>query len=156
MTDRGGRRRADRRRQRGREDEAGRVGAHGIDEICVRRDITAETAEGLGERALYDIDTRHRAVPLGDPAAPRPIHTNGVNFVDIGQCPVALRQIADAVQRRNVTVHVQAFTDNEFWPVRNRGPQQLFQMNKVAVMPYLFLTFGKKSAAISTEAPRPI
>src|SRR6185437_2535337 len=66
VPDRSGRRRADRRWQRRREDEAGGVGAHRIDHLRASGDIAAEAAERLGERAFQDIDTMHDAVALGD------------------------------------------------------------------------------------------
>src|SRR5712672_2034767 len=55
MPDRGRRRRADRGGQGGGEDEAGRVGADGVDEIRRSADIAAEAAERLGKRPLDDV-----------------------------------------------------------------------------------------------------
>ena len=65
VADRRGRRGADRRRQRGREDEARRIGAHRVDQRGAARDIAAEAAERLGERALDHVDAVHGAVALG-------------------------------------------------------------------------------------------
>src|SRR5260370_23441118 len=84
-------------RQRCRKDEAGRIGAHGVDQMGVCWDIAAEEAERLGESTFDDIDTSHGAVPLGNPAATRPIHADGVNFVNIGQCTVTLGKVANAM-----------------------------------------------------------
>ena len=54
-----------------------------------------------------------------------------------------LGEVADIVQRRDVAVHrVQAFAQDQFWLVRSRGPEQLFEMDKVVMMPYLLLTSG--------------
>ena len=72
MPDRGGRRRADRRRQRGGEDEARRIGAHSVDQRTRAGDVAAETAERLGERALDHVDAARGAVALADAAAARP------------------------------------------------------------------------------------
>ena len=52
MADRGERAGGERRRQRGREDEARRVAAQKIDERRRARDIAADRAERLAERAL--------------------------------------------------------------------------------------------------------
>ncbi len=53
MADRGRRRRADRRRQGGGEDEARRVGAHGVDQRRAAGDVAAETAKGLAQRSFH-------------------------------------------------------------------------------------------------------
>ena len=143
MPDGGGGRRADRRRQRRREDEAGRIGAHGIDQVGIRRDIAAEAAEGFCQRAFEDIDARGGAVAFGDSAAMRPVHADRVHLVDIGQRPVAFGEIADLVQRRDIAVHrVQAFAQDQFRPVRVGGAQQLLEMLDVVVAPHLLFGAG--------------
>ena len=90
MPDRGRRRGADRRRQRGGEDEARRIGAHRVAQRAVGRDVAAETAERLAERALDHVDARHHAVALGDAAAARAVQADRVHFVEIGHRAVAL------------------------------------------------------------------
>src|SRR6185295_4808011 len=83
VTDRGGGGRADRRRQRGREDEARRVGADAVDDRGAAGDIAAEAAEGLGERAFEHVDAVHDAVALGDTAAARAVHADRMDLIDI-------------------------------------------------------------------------
>ena len=147
MTDRRGRSRAYRRRQRGGEDEAGGVGAHGVDDPCIPGDIAAQAAEGLCERAFENIDAVHDAVALGDTAAARAIHADRMNFIDIGHRAVALGQIADLGQWRDVAVHrIEAFAGDQLWPIRSCGAQQLLKMGHVAVAENLPLAAGLANA----------
>ncbi len=99
------RRGGERRRKRGREDERGRVGAHGVDDRGIRRDIAAQSAKALGERALDYVDAVHLAVAIGDAAAARAIKADGVNLVEIGHGVVARGEIGDLADRRDVAVH---------------------------------------------------
>src|SRR3979490_2320399 len=110
--------RADCRRERGGEEEAGAVGADGVDDIGTCGDIAAETAERLGEGAFQDIDAVHDAVALGDAAAARAVHAGRVPLVDIGHGAVALGEIADPGQWRDVAVHrIQALAHDQLGPV---------------------------------------
>jgi hypothetical protein len=102
MPDRRGRSRADRRRQRRREDEAGRVGAHGVDQIGVGRNIAAETAESLRELTFDNVNPVHHAIALGDAAAMGTIHSDSMNLVDVSQRAIPFREIADLMQRRYI------------------------------------------------------
>ena len=68
MADAGQRAGGDRRRQRGREDEARAAGADEVDGGRRRGDVAADHAERLGERALHDVDLGQHAVALGDAA----------------------------------------------------------------------------------------
>ncbi len=73
----------------------------------------------------------------------RPVHADRVNLVDIGQCAVALGEIADAMQRRDVAVHrVQAFAQDQLRPVGVRRAQQLLEMLDIVVAPYLLFGAG--------------
>ena len=106
MTDRSRRRGADRRRQRGGEDEARRIGAHRVAERRIRRDIAAETAEGLAERALDHVELGHDAVALGDAAAAPAIHADRMHFVEIGHGAVTFRRDAQiSAIGRDIGVH---------------------------------------------------
>src|SRR5881394_1377410 len=72
--------------------------------------IAAVAAERLGQRALEDVDAMHDAVAFGDAAAARAVHADRMNLVDIGHGAVALGEIADPGQRRDIAVHrIQAF-----------------------------------------------
>ena len=89
-------------------------------------DIAAEAAERLGERAFQDIDAVHDAVALGDAAAARAVHADRVNLVDIGHRAIALGEIADLGQRRDIAVHrIQALAGDQFRPVGPGRAQQL-------------------------------
>ena len=110
-------------------------------------DIAAEAAERLGQRAFQNIDAVHDAVALGDAAAARTVHADGVNLVDIGHGAVALGEIADLGQRRDVAVHrIQALAGDQFRPVGAGGAQQFFQMRHVAVAEHLALAAGLADA----------
>ena len=89
---RGARARRHHRRQGRGEDERRRVGAHGVDDLRLARDIAAERAEPLGERALDDVDPVHDAFALADAAAARAVHADGVDLVDIGHRVVCARR----------------------------------------------------------------
>ena len=143
MADGGGRRRADRRRQRGGEDEAGRIGAHRVHHLCAAGDIAAEAAERLGQRALDHVDAVHGVVALADAAAARAVHADRVHFVDIGHGAVALGEIADRVHRRHVAVHgIEALEHDQLRPLRIGGLEQLFEMAEIVMPPDLLLAAG--------------
>ena len=84
--------RGDRRRQRGREDEARRVGADRIADVARGGDVAAHDAEALGERAVDDVDPAHDAVALGEAAAARPVQADRVHLVEVGERAVLLRR----------------------------------------------------------------
>ena len=136
MLDGGGRRGADRRRQRGGEDEARRVGAHRVDQLGRAGDVAAEAAERLGQGTLDDINPMRRIVALGDAAAARAVHADRVHFVDIGHRVVFVGEIADRVDRRDVAVHrIEALEDDQLGPRRIGGLQQFLEMRDVIVPP---------------------
>ena len=147
MADRGRGSRADRRRQRGGEDEARRVGADGIDHFGAAGDIAAEAAEGLGEGAFENIDAMHDAVAFGNAAAARAVHADRMNFIDIGHGAVALGEVADFGERRDVAIHrIKALAGDQLGPVGACGDQQFFQMRHVAVAENLALAAGLTDA----------
>ena len=84
------------RRQRGGEDEPGRVAAHRVDQGGRAGDIAAHAAEGLGERGL---DRRRTSAMTpsrsATPAAVRAVHPDRMHLVQIGQRAVAPGQRAD-------------------------------------------------------------
>ena len=102
MLDRGGRGGADRRRQCGGEDEARRVGAHGIDQSFAAGDVAAEAAERFGQRAFEHVDARHGALTFADAATARAVHADSVHFIAVGHRAVLRREIADGVDRRQI------------------------------------------------------
>ena len=84
--------RADRRRQRGGEDEARRIGAHRVDHVLARRDVAAEAAERLGERAFEHVDAMHLPFARADAAAARAVHADRMHLVAIGHRAVLSRR----------------------------------------------------------------
>ena len=131
MPDRRRGRGADRRRQRGGEDEARSIGADRIDQRGASRDIAAEAAEGLGERAFDHVDAVHGAVARGDAGAARAVHADRMDLVEIGHGAVAIGKIADAVDRGDVAAHrIEAFEDDELRPLGARRLQQFLEMSR--------------------------
>ena len=89
-----------------------------IDDIGIRRDITAETAECLRERALDHINTMQRAFTGGDAGPARSVHAGRMDLIDIGHGAIALGEAADAVYRCYVTVHrVESFEHDQLRPL---------------------------------------
>ena len=68
-------------------------------------DVAAHDAEALGERAVDDVDPVHDAVALGQAAAARPVESDRVHLVEVGERAVLLREIADRADRRHQPVH---------------------------------------------------
>ena len=134
MAHAGQRRRGDGGRQRRGEDEARAAGAHEVDGGRGRGDIAADHAERLGERALHDIDLVERAVALGHARAARAVHADGMDLVEIGERAVAVRDVADLADRRDVAVHrVDRFEGHDLGRRRIGAGQQLLEMGHVVV-----------------------
>ena len=147
MPDRGGRRGADRRRQSGGEDEARRVGAHRVAELGAGRDIAAEAAERLAERAFDHVDARHHAVALGNAGAARAIHADRMHFVEIGHGAVLFGEIADRADRRDIGIHrIDALEHDQLRPRGAGFFQQLFEMREIVVAENLLLAAGLANA----------
>ena len=124
----------DRGRQRGREDEARAAGAHEVDGGGGRGDVAADHAERLGERALHDVDLVERAVALGHAGAARAVHADGMDLVEIGEGAVAMGDVADLADRRDVAVHrVDRFEGDDLGRRRIGAGQQLLEMGHVVV-----------------------
>ena len=113
-----------------------RVGAHRIDDVRARRDIAAERAERLRERAFQYVDAMHLPLARANAAAARPVHADRVHLVAIGHRAVFFRQIADRLHRRDVAVHrIEAFEDDQLRPFAWFSRQQLLEMLHVVVPP---------------------
>src|SRR5690606_36951030 len=95
----------DRRRQGGGEDEAGSEGAHEVAQGGGGGDVAAHDAEGLAKGALDDGETVHQPFAFGDAAAARPVQADGMDLVEIGHGAVALGDVDDLGDRRDVAVH---------------------------------------------------
>ena len=147
MADRNGRGGRDGRRQGGGEDEARRIGADRIDDRGRARDIAAKRAEGLGQRALDDVDPVGEAVAFGDAAAARAIHADRMDLVDIGHGVVFLGQIGDFGDRRDVAIHrIDGFEDDQLGPFPPGRAQQAFEMSDVIVPEHLLFGAGAPHA----------
>ena len=134
MPDRGRRGRGNRRRQRRREDEPRRIGAHRVDHRLRTRDVTAEVAERLRQRSLDHVDLVEQPFALRDPAAARPVHADRVDLVEIRHRIVLARQRRDLGHRRDVAVHrVDAFERDQLRPLQRQRLQQLLEMPEIVV-----------------------
>src|SRR5262249_50338838 len=103
-------------------------------DLGLARDIAAEAAERLRQRAFEHVDTVHDAITLGDTAAAWPVHADRMDLIDIGHGAIALSEIADLLERRYVAVHrVKALAGDQLRPVRTGLAQQLLQMGEVAM-----------------------
>ena len=88
----------------------------------------------------------HHAVALGDAAAARAVHADRMDLVDIGHGVVALGEIADRVDRRDVAVHrIDALERDQLRPVARRL-QQLFEMREIVVAENLLVAAGLADA----------
>ena len=111
--------------------------------VFAARDIAAEAAERLGQRALDHVDAVHGVVALADAAAARAVHADRVHFVDIGHGAVALGEIADRMHRRHVAVHgIEALEHDQLRPLGIGGLEQLFEVADVVMPPDLLLAAG--------------
>ena len=62
---------------------------------------------------------------LNHAGAGRPVHTGRVDLVNVGHRAIALREIADAVHRRDVAVHrIESLEHNQLRPLGSLGRQE--------------------------------
>ena len=63
-----------------------------------------------------------------------------MHFIAVGHGPVAFGEIADRMDRRDITVHgIEALEDDQFWPRWIHGREQLFEVTEIIVAPdFLF------------------
>ena len=66
------------------------------------RDVDAERAEALGERALDHVDAVCQSLALAQAPAARALEADGMDLVDMGHGVVAFRQFHDLGDRRDV------------------------------------------------------
>ena len=124
----------DRRRQRGREDEAAGVAAHGVDDAQRACDKAAERAVALGEAALHDRHLVRGAERLGDTGALVPVGARRVRLVEVGQRAVLGGERADLAQRGDVAVHrVDRLERDDARPLGREPVEQLAQVVDVVV-----------------------
>src|SRR5690348_1650557 len=134
VADAGDRAGADRGRQGGGEDEARSVATKEIDHRRRARDIAADEAESLGERALDDIDALADPVALGNAAAMRAIEPDRMYLIEIGHGTEALRHVADLADRRDVAIHrIDRFESDELRLAWIGGAQQALEIGRIIV-----------------------
>ena len=110
------------------------AGAHEVDGGGGRGDVAADHAERLGERALHDVDLVERAVAFGHAGAARAVHADRVDLVEIGKRAVAMGDVADLADRRDVAVHrIDRFEGHDLGRRRIGAGQQLLEMGHVVV-----------------------
>ena len=137
---RGERARHQRRRQRRREDETRRVAAQEIDQRGRAGDIAAHHAERLRQRALDHRRALGHAVALGDAAAARPVEADRVHLVEIGHRAVAVGDVAQFADRRDVAVHrIDRFEAHQLRPLARQGGQTALQILGVVMAENLLL-----------------
>ena len=122
-------------RQRGREDEARGEGADRIADVATARNVAAHHAETLGQRAINDVDPGGLTFACGDPAAPRTVHSDGVNLVDVGQRSVFLGEVANSLDRRDMAVHrVDALEGDQLGDIAGCRAKQALQAFRIVVL----------------------
>ena len=82
------------RRQCRGKDEAGRKASHEVAERGRGRDVAADDAEGLRQRAFDHGEPVAQAFALGDAAAARPVETDSVYLVEVGHGAVRVSDVA--------------------------------------------------------------
>src|ERR1700745_315674 len=92
-------------RHRCREDETRRGRPDRIADHGVGCDVAPHNAKAFGQRPFDDVDAVHHSIPLGDAGAAEAIKTDGVDLIEISQRPEFRREIADAPDRGDVSVH---------------------------------------------------
>ena len=128
------------RRQRRREDEAGRIAADAVDDRPVGRDIAAHHAERLAERAFDDGQPVGDRVALGNAAAMIAVHAHRMDLVEIGQRVIFVGKVADRGDRSDVAVHrIDAFERDQLGRLGVLGGEQLFEMLEIVVAEHALL-----------------
>ena len=136
MLDRGDRAGGKRRRQGRREDETGGKRA---DEVTDRRragNITAHHAKSFAERPFDNRKAIHETFALGNAAAARSVHANGVNLIEIGHGAVTIGEIADFLDRRDIAVHrIDRLKSDELRRVRIGRLEFRLEIFEIIVLP---------------------
>ena len=83
----------------------GRKAAHEIAQRGRARDIAADHAERLGQRALDHGEPVAQAFALGDAAAARAVEADRVHLVEIGHGAMRVGDVAKFRDRRDVAIH---------------------------------------------------
>jgi hypothetical protein len=117
-----------------------RSGSPTVDQRARAGDVAAEAADRFGECVLDHVKGVRGAIRLADAAAARTVHTDRVHLVDISHGAIALGEIADPVDPRDIAVHgVKAFEHNQLRAVWIGRGKERFEMRHVVVAENLLL-----------------
>ena len=119
-----------RAKRRGENEAVGKAADH-IHQQCRPGDIAAHDTERLRERSFDERDTIGDALLLGNASAARSVETDRMDFVEIGDGTVLLRDIADRGDRRHIAIHaVEAFERNDHGASRPDRSHLLVEMGR--------------------------
>mmetsp|Transcript_5140 Transcript_5140/g.9035 ORF Transcript_5140/g.9035 Transcript_5140/m.9035 type:complete len:430 (-) Transcript_5140:329-1618(-) len=134
MPDRGSRPRRHGGRDRGGEDETGRVAAHRVTHLFRSGDIAAMDTEGLAERAVDDVDAVHQAVALRHPCPARTVEADSMDFIQVGQRAEFIGEVAQLCDRTEIAVHrIDRLKSDQLRRGGIIGLEQLAQMRHVVM-----------------------
>src|SRR5262249_11288688 len=120
--------------QGGSEYESWRSPTQRIDQRSRASHITAHCADGLAQRSLNDRQAMGDAVSLSHAGAALAIETNGMNLVEVSHGAMAIREIADCADGRNVAIHgIDGFKGDQLRAFHRRRFEQLGQMYWIVV-----------------------
>ena len=123
------------RQGRGEDETAGK-GPHEIHQCCGCRDVAADDAVGLTQRALNNREAVHQPLRLGHAAAARTVEADGMDLVEVGHGAVTVGQIADVTDRGDVAVHgIDALECDQLGGIGRQGGQLRLKVRKVVVPP---------------------
>src|SRR4029078_2453388 len=126
------------RRQCRRENKAGRVGPHRVDQFVACGDVPAQATEGFSHRPFDDVNAMHGVVALADSTTVQPIHADGMDLIAVGHGPIALGEIADRMHPRNAAIHgIETHEYDQLWSARIGSSEQLFEVAEIIVTPDL-------------------
>src|SRR5258706_2623587 len=128
-----------RRRERSRKDKAGSKRADEIDDVAVSGNVTAHDTESLCERAFDDVDTVHGTIACGNARTAGSVETDAMNFVEVSERAVFLRQIANRRDRTEIGIHrIDGFERDQLWKFWVGTAKQLFKVRNVVVTEEMF------------------
>ena len=134
VPERGERNRRTRRRNRGGEDERRGCMAEEVDDRPVRRDITAEGGERLGERTHQDVDLVRETEVMRRTASARTDDAESMRIIDHHRRTVGMSETADFGKIGEITAEREdAVHDHERTASVGHGLELRFQMRLVVV-----------------------
>lgn len=93
------------------------------------------------------MQTLHRIVAVGDAAAAIAVEADRMHFVQIGHGAVSVGQVADGMDRRDISVHgIDAFEGDQLGPLGGQALEQFLKMGQIVVTEYVALAAGLANA----------